>query len=217
MQKNLRQLSFLLDVPQQINFTSKYENMAEASYEQIKQYYEIVNNDASHKSCTDDISTPVECVKVMLDYIPNELWNRKNLRLLDPCCGNGNFGAYCKFKTNLDNIWFNEFNPIRFVNCKTILNPKHINNEAAFDMHDKFLGNWDLIMANPPYSGGGNKNRSVSNLFLQHSIDLLNNKGYLCFITPNNWMSYNNDNPILKKLLNEGSFVIDNNAKRFFL
>lgn len=218
MQKDLNQLSFLIDTPpQNNNIVSEYANMSEASYEQIKDYYENVNKDISHKSGTDDICTPIECVKVMLDYIPDELWDRKNLKILDPCCGNGNFGAYCKFKTNLDNIWFNEINPVRLANCKAILNPKHINNEDAFNMHGDFVDSWDLIMANPPYSGGGNKNRSISNLFLQYSIDILKNKGYLCFITPNNWMTYNNDNPTLKKLLNEGSFiVIDNNAKKFF-
>ena len=72
-------------------------------------------------------------------------------------------------------------------------------------------------MANPPYSGGGNKNRSLSNAFIEHSIDLLNDGGYLCFVTPNNWMTYNNNNTTLKKLLNEGSFlVIDNDVKKYF-
>lgn len=80
-----------------------------------------------------------------------------------------------------------------------------------------FFGKWDLIVANPPYSGGGNKNRSLSNEFIELAINLLNDKGYLCFITPNNWMTYNNDNTTLKALLNKGSFiVIDNDAKKFF-
>ena len=61
------------------------------------------------------------------------------------------------------------------------------------------------------------KNQSLSNIFIEKSIDLLNPEGYLCYITPNNWMTYNNNNTTLAKLLNEGSFiVIDNNAKKFF-
>ena len=37
------------------------------------------------------------CVKLMIDYIPDELWQRKNLRILEPCAAMV-IGAYCKFK-----------------------------------------------------------------------------------------------------------------------
>lgn len=217
MNKNLAQLSFFIQDYKTVLPISKCTNKVEASYEEIKNYYDNLNHDVSHKLSSDDICTPIECVKTMIDYIPLEFWSRDKIKILDPCCGNGNFGAYCKFKTNIDNIWFNELNPIRCANCKAILNPKHINNEDAFNMHGEFASTWDLIMANPPYSGGGNKNRSLSNAFIELAIDLLNDKGYLCFITPNNWMTYNNNNTTLKKLLNCGSFVvIDNDAKKFF-
>lgn len=180
---------------------------------ELFQFYDLLNKDISHMSSSDDICTPMECVKKMLDYIPENFWN-KRIKVLDPCAGNGNFGAYCMTKTSLDNIWFNEINEIRYKNCKSILNPLHISNRDFFSiMNEK----WDLIMANPPYSGGGNKNRSLSNSFIEHSIDLLNNMGYLCFVTPNNWMTYNNNNTTLYRLLNEGSFlVIDNDAKKYF-
>lgn len=177
------------------------------------QFYDILNKDTSHMASNDDICTPMECVKKMIDYIPENFW-KKDIKILDPCAGNGNFGAYCMTKTSLDNIWFNEINKVRYNNCKKILNPKHMLNRDFFTIKK---GKWDLIMANPPYSGGGNKNRSLSNAFIERSIDLLNNKGYLCFVTPNNWMTYNNNNTTLYRLLNEGSFiVIDNDAKKYF-
>lgn len=179
----------------------------------IYDFYDMLNKDTSHMSSSDDICTPMECVKKMIDYIPESFWN-ENIKVLDPCAGNGNFGAYCMTKTALDNIWFNEINEVRYNNCKKILNPKHITNKDFFSIEEQ---EWDLIMANPPYSGGGNKNRSLSNSFIEHSIDLLNNRGYLCFVTPNNWMTYNNNNTTLKKLLKEGSFiVIDNDVKKYF-
>lgn len=153
----------------------------------------------------------------MLDYIPNEFWQQKNIRVLDPCCGNGNFGAYAMFKTDIENIYFNEINEKRLQHCKKILNPTHISNYDFLGMESSLLGKFDLIMANPPYSGGGNKNRSLSNKFIESSIDKLNDKGYLCFVTPNNYMAYNNNNTTLKKLLNLGSFmVIDNDVKKYF-
>jgi SAM-dependent methyltransferase len=159
----------------------------------------------------------MECIKTMIGYLPIGLWAKEDLRILDPCCGNGNFGAYCQTKTREDNIWYNELNPIRYANCKALLNPTHIRLGDGLQLLGDFGGKWDLIMANPPYSGGGNKNRSLSNLFIENSIDILNDKGYLCFITPNNWMTYNNNNTTLAKLLSQGSFiVIDNTAKKYF-
>ena len=183
-------------------------------YTKMFSYFDELNKDSSHMMSKDDICTPMECVKKMIDYVPEELWKRNSIKVLDPCAGNGNFGAYCMSKTSIDNIWFNEINKIRYENCKKILNPPNMLEIDFLTMKDN---TWDLIMANPPYSGGGNKNRSLSNEFIEHAIDLLNNKGYLCFVTPNNWMTYNNNNTTLKKLLGEGSFiVIDNDVKKYF-
>ena len=163
----------------------------------------------------DDICTPMDCVELMVNYIPNELWFRENLKVLDPCCGYGNFPAYLKTKVNSDFIYCNELSYERYNKCKELLNLKNITNQDFFEFKNK--ESFDLIIANPPYSGGGNKNRSISNEFIKHSLSLLKDKGYLCFITPNNWMSYNNNNTTLKALLDNGSFlVIDNDVKKYF-
>ena len=180
--------------------------------ESLFSIYDNLNKDNSHKLSNDDICTPMECVKTMLDYIPKHFWQQENIRVLDPCCGNGNFGAYAMFKTDIKNIYFNEINKKRLQNCKNILNPPNISNYDFLGIESHILGHFDLIMANPPYSGGGNKNRSMSNKFIESSIEKLNDKGYLCFVTPNN-----NNNTTLKKLLSLGSFlVIDNDAKKYF-
>ena len=198
-----------------IEDSSICKNMQNRSVEEIMQYYDILNNDISHRLSADDICTPMNCVKLMIDYIPNEFWETKSLKILDPCAGNGNFGAYCQFKTDINNIWFNDINTIRLSNCKKILSPKNLTSTNALNISS--FGEWDLIMANPPYSGGGNKNRSLSNEFIEHSIKLLKNGGYLCFVTPNNWMTYNNNNTTLKALLQFGSFIIiDNDVKKYF-
>lgn len=185
--------------------------------ESLFNFYDKLNNDNSHKLSRDDICTPMNCVKTMLDYIPTNFWQNEYIKVLDPCCGNGNFAAYCQFKTNIDNIYFNDINPLRLKNCKEILNPKNLTNFDYFGLEFNCFDNFDLIMANPPYSGGGNKNRSLSNKFIETSIDKLNDKGYLCFVVPNNYMTYNNNNTTLKKLLSKGSFlVIDNDVKKYF-
>lgn len=187
------------------------------SQEETMAYYDNLNNDMRHYRTNDDICTPMDCVKVMIDYLPEELWERNDLKILEPCAGNGNFGAYCKYKTDINNIWFNELNIKRVKNCKELLNPKNLRHEDFFKLDGVWDTKYDLIMANPPYSGGGNKNQSLSNKFIEKSIDMLKDKGYLCYVTPNNWMTYNNNNTTLRKLLNEGSFlVIDNDVKKYF-
>ncbi len=194
---------------------NRYQSIKNASLEEVFNIFNNLNLDKSHFVSKDDICTPMECVKQMVDYIPNEFWKRKRIKILDPCCGNGNFGAYCRFKTNDNNIWYNDLNINRLANCRDLLNPKHLLNEDALCLNMK--NQFDLVIANPPYSGGGNKNQSISNKFIEQSIKLVKNKGYICFITPNNWMTFNNNNTTLKSLLSCGSFVvIDNNVKKYF-
>lgn len=199
------------------NYKSKLKYIGNYSKEKTIEYYDKLNGNEEHYTSNDDICTPMNCVKVMVDYLPSYLWEKKNLKILDPCAGNGNFGAYCKFKTNINNIWFNESNIKRFENCKKLLKPKNIRCDDFFKLDDEWSNNFDLIIANPPYSGGGNKNQSLSNKFIEKSIDMLKDEGFLCYVTPNNWMTYNSNNTTLKKLLSMGSFlVIDNDAKKYF-
>lgn len=199
------------------DYVSPYSYIGDAELNEIISFYNALNDEEYHATSRDDICTPMECVKTMIEHIPEELWQRKKIAVLDPCCGNGNFGAYCSIKTNPDNIYYNELNPIRLKNCIALLKPKHWNYGDAFTLTGDFNKRYDLIMANPPYSGGGNKNQSLSNQFIEKAIDMLADRGYLCFVTPNNWMTYNNNNTTLKKLLREGSFiVIDNDAKKYF-
>lgn len=199
------------------NYKSNLKYIGNYSLDKTMEYFDKLNEDETHFNSNDDVCTPMSCVKKMIDYIPEELWNRESIRVLEPCAGNGNFGAYCKFKTDIDNIWFNELNIKRLENCKKLLKPKNYSHEDFFNLNGEWKKGFDLVMANPPYSGGGNKNQSLSNKFIEKSIDMLNEKGYLCYVTPNNWMTYNSNNTTLKKLLTEGSFlVIDNDVKKYF-
>jgi hypothetical protein len=198
-------------------YNSSLNDIRDFNLEKTFQFFDGLNQDKTHYSTNDDFCTPMDCVKKMVDYIPLEFWRKESLRILDPCAGNGNFGSYLRFLTREDNIWYNEINTIRYNNLIKLLNPKNIRLGDGLNLTDSFSGEWDLVVANPPYSGGANKNKSISNSFIVQSINILKNKGFLCFITPNNWMTYNNNNKTLKKLLEEGSFlVIDNDAKKFF-
>ena len=58
----------------------------------VAQYYNTVLNRDKTTFCTkNDESTPIELVSEIIAKIPHELWMRNDLKILDPCCGNGNF------------------------------------------------------------------------------------------------------------------------------
>ncbi len=198
-------------------YISSYSSLIGKNIEYVFNFFNNLNKENYHKFSKDDECTPMECVKEMVDYIPKEFWKRESIKILDPCAGNGNFPAYLMFKTDISNIWLNDLNEIRIKNAESLLETKNIYKEDFLNSVKLKNIKWDLIIANPPYSGGRNKNTSISNQFIEKSIGLLNDCGYLCFITPNNWMTYNNNNTTLKKLLNNGSFIIiDNDVKRYF-
>ena len=69
------------------------------SFEELKEYYDnILNKDRSTYKTSNDEPTPIECIEEMMNKIPEELWSRKDLKILDPCCGNGNFHVPIYFK-----------------------------------------------------------------------------------------------------------------------
>jgi len=62
------------------------------SFDQVAHYYNtVLNKDKTTFSTKNDESTPIELVGEMIAKIPTELWMRPHLKILDPCCGNGNF------------------------------------------------------------------------------------------------------------------------------
>ena len=63
-----------------------------STFDEMKKYYdEILNIDKSTYKSSNDEPTPIGCISEMISKIPNELWEKKDLSILDPCCGNGNF------------------------------------------------------------------------------------------------------------------------------
>ena len=67
-------------------------NIESSNYQEIKKYYnEVLNTDKSTYKSSNDEPTPIDCIIEMISKIPNELWQKNNLSILDPCCGNGNF------------------------------------------------------------------------------------------------------------------------------
>ena len=172
------------------------------NFEEIQAYFDNLNKDLTHFNSSNDICTPLGCVKEMVDAIPQELWERDQLTVLDPCAGNGNFPAYLALKTNPKNIVCNEINPIRIKNLKQYFQdvPITIIEEDFFSFPNE--EKYDLIVANPPYAKftvngqRAAKNHTLSRDFLKKAIQLTKTNGYLVFILPDNWMSYADRNDL---------------------
>lgn len=169
------------------------------------EYFDNLNQDKSHYNNTNDICTPMGCVKEMIDEVPQEFWQRENIKVLDCCAGNGNFAAYIALKTAPQNIYCNEINPARLNNLRTYFG------EIAHIMEQDFLQFpqtplYDMIVANPPFaqfmeSGKrAAKNHSLSRQFLEKALSLVKDDGYLVFILPDNWMSFADRNKLPQQL-----------------
>lgn len=196
------------------------------SYDDVKKYYDNdLNKDLSTFNSSNDEPTPIGCIEEMLQPIPEEFWKKKDLKILDPCCGNGNFhlviANILRNKKNTAEIHFNDINLKRLENVKAVFKDVKV---TSFDfLNEDFDKDYDLIVGNPPYAlimengKRASKNHSISSLFIKKSLDCLKEDGYLVYIIPDNWMSLADRNTLCE-MLTEYEFIklSIHNAKKWF-
>ena len=195
---------------------------------------EILHIDKSTYKSTNDEPTPIDCITEMITKIPNELWEKKDLSILDPCCGNGNFSIpiifellkYHDKKTILEKILeFNDINESRLENVRSVFCSEKYNLQIT--NHDFITFNttkkYDLIVANPPYAKllengkRASKNHNLIKDFIEKALSQLKPNGYLLFITPDNWMSYADRNVLIEIITTLQIIHLDiHNAKKYF-
>ena len=135
-----------------------------ADYSVLQEYFDdVLNKDKTTYKSSNDEPTPIDCVTELVSKIPESFWKKKGLKILDPCCGNGNFHFVIyhelhKHRTKrriLEEIlYFNDINEDRIDNVKSIFGIKNYrlnitqNDFLKYNEKDKY----DLIVANPPYA-----------------------------------------------------------------
>ena len=206
-----------------------------STFNEIKKYYdEILNTDKSTYKSSNDEPTPIDCISEMINKIPNELWCKSDLSILDPCCGNGNFSIpiifellkYHDKQTILEQILeFNDINESRLENVRRVFCNEKYNLQIT--NHDFITFNsskkYDLIVANPPYAKmlengkRASKNHNLIKDFIEKALSLLKPNGYLLFITPDNWMSYADRNVLIEIITSLQIIHLDiHTAKKYF-
>ena len=202
-------------------------------YKEIKEYYDKgLNVDKKLVKTTNDEPTPITCVEEMVERIPEDFWKREGLKILDPCCGCGNFSFVIYYKlikyhsreTILkDILHFNDLNMERIEVLKNIFDYEGLNVYTEDFLNFKTDIRFDLIVANPPYAkldvNGKRtaKNHNLIGLFISKSLDLLLDKGLLLYITPDNWMSYADRNTLIIRLTRLQIVHINiHTAKKYF-
>ena len=135
-----------------------------STFDELKKYYdETLNTDKSTYKSSNDEPTPIDCISEMISKIPDELWGKSDLSILDPCCGNGNFSIPIMFELLkhhdkqiiLEQILeFNDINESRLENVNSVFCGEKYNLQISNHDFITFHSNkkYDLIVANPPYA-----------------------------------------------------------------
>lgn len=207
-----------------------------ADFNGLRQYYDgVLNLDKSTYKSTNDEPTPIDCVSEMISKIPDELWTRSDLSILDPCCGNGNFSIpiifellrhqHDKQKILEQVLEFNDINKDRLDNvynmfCGEKYKLQITNNDFITTVNSK---KYDLVVANPPYAKilengkRASKNHNLIKDFIEKALSQLKPNGYLLFITPDNWMSYADRNVLIGVITSLQIIHLDiHSAKKYF-
>ena len=189
-----------------------------STFDELKSYYDnILNIDKSTYKSSNDEPTPIDCISEMISKLPDEFWKKKDIDILDPCCGNGNFSIPILFKLLNHHskkkivekiLNFNDINETRLDNLRKVFNNDKYNLQItnldfiSCDSEKKY----DLIATNPPYAKilengkRASKNHNLIKDFIEKSLSKLKPNGYLLFITPDNWMSYADRNLLIKTI-----------------
>ena len=204
-------------------------------YNSLKTYYNVyLNTDQTLVKTSNDEPTPIECVEEMINKIPEDTWKRDDLKVLDPCCGCGNFflvileklKKYHTVKDILENmLYFNDINEDRLTVVKEIFMSDEYNlniSEMDYLKYDEEM-KYDIVVANPPYakllSNGkrASKNHNLIGVFINKTLKILKEGGYMLYITPDNWMTFSDRNTLIKTLTSLQILYINIHiAKKYF-
>ena len=164
------------------------------------------------KKSKGEVFTPLSVVSKILSKLPKHVWTNPTYTWLDPAAGIGNYPILIysnlmkglstwepdeekRRKHILENmLYMVEISPTSCSKLKEFLCGStydlHISTKSFLDypIDHKF----DVIIGNPPYNEGGTGRTNGSRQpfwpkFIDHSLRMINDKGYISFIHPVGW------------------------------
>ena len=164
-----------------------------------KRFYNIYNNNEQLESKRfGEVYTPEYIVKSMVDKIPDEVWNNKNIKVLDFACGCGIFAffIYKKLIQYFDHdyvmnnvLYFNDVQEKNINKIKYIFNnPKNIYQGDFLEWKSDIK--FDVIIGNPPFQAHEHKKsngNAIWHKFVDKLLILLKYNRYLSLIHPPGW------------------------------
>lgn len=161
------------------------------------------------------VNTPETLICDMYNLIPDDIKKDENIKWLDPGCGTGVFSNYIvdrltvslnkeREKILKENIYMVEYNLFHISKLVEMFGERFNYSDQDYLLYEPGI-KFDVIMGNPPYNSNHLKSipqrqESLIDLsnnlswipiwqgFVKKSLELLNDGGYLCFITPSTWM-----------------------------
>jgi hypothetical protein len=174
-----------------------------------------------------EVFTPVELVNEMLDKIPASVWENPTSTFLDPCMGKGTFLVeivnrlvyiYGYSKEDAISRVYGYDVRVKYIN---FLKRGGLVNVFHKDfLNENFNMEFDVVLGNPPYQEiGATGDNKLYLRFIEKSIKLIKENGYLSFVTPKkgieNILSKNKNRdyfPVKKKIC---YLALDTPAKHF--
>ncbi len=157
-----------------------------------------------------EVFTPLELIREKCSKVPEEFWRDKNVKVLDPCCGIGNYQVvliefFMKglieeipdekerlywIKTKI--LYCTDICSLNVALCKKITG---VENVYCVDfLSCSFLDEmkFDMVIGNPPYQVVSKNLKAVGGRglwekFVLQSLEILKENGYLCFVHPQGW------------------------------
>ena len=199
--------------------------------------YEVVENflkpNELQKKKNGEVFTPLELIREKCEKIPKDFWSNPNVKVLDPCCGIGNYEVVLieyfmnglkdkipdekKRMNHITNeiLYCYDICPINISLCKMITN---IRNVYCKDfLTTEFNIKFDLVIGNPPYNdnqnalnkrGGGD---SLWNKFIIKGLSIVKKDGLLVYVHPSGWRKPESEkskfNGLFKILTNTNTMI----------
>jgi N-6 DNA Methylase len=160
------------------------------------------------------IETPTsyELAKILVSKISVD-WKNPNLRILDPCCGRGIFLLviveillqHGHSKADIAKMIYGcDVSKVQSAIARKVLFLA-LGVEPNIYCEDSLTRTWnmkfDVVVGNPPFQDSSKTEKGGSTLwssFIKKAVYLTADGGYLAFVTPNAWMSFNQSGKPLK-------------------